>query len=400
MFCTNCGNKLDDQQKFCVNCGQPVVDEDNNIIDYNNSQESINKDQIDYEKLEEDLRNSNLDTEVLKNNSLDTEILENKNFNNEGLKDNKAYLNEENNTYSHQERNNGAGKNKNIAIIVAIVIAIGILGAGAYVVNNKYGDKIMAMFNKSGEETLEDENSQVDEEDKQDNAEENEKQEDKKEEIVKEETEKEEPKWELDEDRLEKSPKLRNDYVMSTSDTELLTFAQLNDYTIDELFVARNEMLARHGYSFNNRENLKKYFQSKSWYNENPSFDGTMPTDIEKTNYDMISTIEFLKKAYEKSGDIQSNYVLEFSNKVVQSEERIRQLTDWELIIARNELFARYGLNFSTIEIKEHFLKKSWFIINDEVGNDLALTEIENKNLQLILAEEKKRMSIALDHDL
>lgn len=391
MFCTNCGNKLDDQQKFCVNCGQPVVDEDNNVVDYNNSQESINKDQVDYLSSEEDLSYSNLNTE----------ILEDKSFGNEGLKDNRAYLNEENNTYTHQERNNGAGKNKNIVIIVAvIVIAIGMLGAGAYVVKNKYGDKIMAMFNKSGEESLEDENSQVDEEDKQDNAEENEKEEDKKEEIVKEETEKEEPKWELDKDRLEKSPKLKNDYVISTSNAEVLTFAQLNDYTIDELFVARNEMLARHGYSFNGRENLKKYFQSKSWYNENPSFDGTMPTDIEKTNYDMISTIEFLKKAYEKSGDIQSDYVLEFSNKVVQSEERIRQLTDWELIIARNELFARYGLNFSTIEIKEHFIKKSWFIINDEVGNDLALTEIENKNLQLILAEEKRRMSVALDHDL
>lgn len=399
MFCTNCGNKLDDQQKFCVNCGQPVVDEDNNIVDYSNSQESINKEQIDYGKLEEELRNSNLDTEVLENNSLDTEILENKSFNNEGLKDNKSDLNEGNNTYSHQEKSKDTGK-KIAIIIAAIVIAIGMLGAGAYVVKIKYGDKIMAMFNKSDKEIVEDENSKVDEEDKQDNAEENKKEEDKKEEVVKEETEKEEPKWELDKDRLEKSPKLKNDFVMSTSNTELLTFAQLNDYTIDELFVARNEMLARHGYSFNGRENLKKYFQSKSWYNENPSFDGTMPTDIEKANYDMISTIEFLKKAYEKSGDIKSDYVLEFSNKVVQSEERIRQLTDWELIIARNELFARYGLNFSTIEIKEHFLKKSWFIINDEVGNDLALTEIENKNLQLILAEEKKRMNIALDHDL
>lgn len=328
MFCTKCGNKLNQEQKFCTNCGETVLNE--NI------------------KVSDDFKGQGLSNEGTDNNKF---------------------------------------KNKTI-IITSIIVIIILAVAAAFFIKGKYSDK-------SNEENLVENKIDNSEEKPADNKVEVEKdKEDKDQDDIK------ENKWEMDKSRLEKSPKLKNDYVINTSNITKITFSELNDYTIDEIFVARNEMLARYGYSFTGKENLKKYFQSKSWYKENPEFDGTMPSEIEQVNLEILGSIENLKKAYEKSGDIKVDYVLQSSNKQVESVNRISELTDWELIIARNEIYGRYGLNFSTKEIKNHFLSKSWFKINDEVGNDLALTEVENKNLQLILDEEKKRMNIAFDHDL
>lgn len=328
MFCTKCGNKLNQEQKFCTNCGETVLNE--NI------------------KVSDDFKGQGLSNEGTDNNKF---------------------------------------KNKTI-IITSIIVIIILAVAAAFFIKGKYSEK-------SNEENLVENKIDNSEEKPADNKVEVEKdKEDKDQDDIK------ENKWEMDKSRLEKSPKLKNDYVINTSNITKITFSELNDYTIDEIFVARNEMLARYGYSFTGKENLKKYFQSKSWYKENPEFDGTMPSEIEQVNLEILGSIENLKKAYEKSGDIKVDYVLQSSNKQVESVNRISELTDWELIIARNEIYGRYGLNFSTKEIKNHFLSKSWFKINDEVGNDLALTEVENKNLQLILDEEKKRMNIAFDHDL
>lgn len=365
MFCTKCGNKLNQEQKFCTNCGATASNE--------NMKVSENfKCEVVFDKDADKVKNIN---GSLKNKDLHNIEVKSKVVNNKGIDEEK-----------YQKTDNSKWKNK-IIIATSIIVLIGLAATVAYVIKSKHSDKSNAVNEKVSEDKVDNKKEELNitnDNEKDDKPQDNNM----------------ESKWELDKERLDKSPKLKNDYVINTSNTTRITFLELNDYTIDEIFVARNEMLARYGYSFTGKENLKKYFQSKSWYKENPKFDGIMPSEVEALNLEMLGTVEYLKKAYEKSGDIKEDYVLSESNRQVQSESRISELTDWELIIARNEIYARYGLNFSTSEIKNHFLSKSWFKINDEVGNDLALTEIENKNLQLILVEEKKRMNIAFDHDL
>ena len=363
MFCTRCGNKLNKEQKFCTNCGKPVITENVKVSDCYKDQDIVNKDTDKSNNIEGNLKNQDLhNTEV-----------------------NNKYKDEE----KYQKSDKNGWKNK-IIIVTSIILVVGLVVTAAYVIKSKYNDKAGKVNDKISEDNSVDQKIDINEaednevEDNEDKPQDNNK----------------ENKWQMDKDRLDKSPRLKNEYVISTSNTKEITFSELNDYTIDEIFIARNEMLARYGYSFTGKENLKKYFQSKSWYKENPEFDGILPSEIEALNFEMLGSIEYLKKAYEKAGDIKRDYVLESNNRQLQSADKISELTDWELIIARNEIYARYGLNFSTKEIKDHFLSKSWFKINNDVGNDLALTEIENKNLQLILNEEKKRMNIAFDHDL
>jgi len=45
----------------------------------------------------------------------------------------------------------------------------------------------------------------------------------------------------------------------------LLTEEDVENYTSEELEVMRNEIYARHGYSFKNRK-MRAYFEAKDWY--------------------------------------------------------------------------------------------------------------------------------------
>ena len=190
------------------------------------------------------------------------------------------------------------------------------------------------------------------------------------------------------------------DFIIPTSSTIELVFKDLNNYTIEELFLARNEMLARNGYTFEYYPKLRAYFESKPWYKPTDSFSGELVNDVEKSNFEIIKITEFLKIAKENCPEIYSDYVIPNSNTKELKSSDIRNLNDWQLVVARNEIFARYGLEFSTIELLEHFKSKSWFVIDSSVDNDVALTEIERKNVETILAEEKTRRDKTLNHDL
>lgn len=63
-----------------------------------------------------------------------------------------------------------------------------------------------------------------------------------------------------------------SDFVLPESDSRKYTAAELEQLSDHDLFLARNEIFARHGRQFSNDE-LREYFEGKSWY------DGTVPAD-------------------------------------------------------------------------------------------------------------------------
>ncbi len=90
------------------------------------------------------------------------------------------------------------------------------------------------------------------------------------------------------------TPMVSNDCILPFSSTWLLTDADLSYLTKDELRLARNEIYARHGRQFNDKE-LQAYFNSKSWYaNIHKLPIGTEPalTDLELSNLDLIKAYE------------------------------------------------------------------------------------------------------------
>ena len=69
-------------------------------------------------------------------------------------------------------------------------------------------------------------------------------------------------------------------------------------------------------------------------------------------------------------------------------------MTDREIAIARNEIFARHGRKFTKQEWTDYFNTKTWDVPTYDpetfVSMDL-LNDFEKKNLKVILAYEEKR---------
>ncbi len=84
-----------------------------------------------------------------------------------------------------------------------------------------------------------------------------------------------------------------SEYIIYDSSIRLLTEEELSDYSKEELAYIRNEIFARRGYVFENEE-YKNYFSKKSWYREDPSFDGDIESLnlIEKDNVNLIKKLE------------------------------------------------------------------------------------------------------------
>lgn len=189
------------------------------------------------------------------------------------------------------------------------------------------------------------------------------------------------------------------DFIIPNSHTKKLSFSTLDNYSIKELYIARNEIFARHGFNFG-LENLRSYFDRKSWYLPNPDFNESVLSDIEQHNVNYILATEVVKKAAYKDPTITKDFVIPDSDIRVISPNELTTLTDWEIYVAKNEIYARYGLDFSIRELSAHFRRKSWYRPDSSIENDVLLNHTENMNISTILKEEHKRNAKLIKHDL
>ncbi len=86
------------------------------------------------------------------------------------------------------------------------------------------------------------------------------------------------------------------EWMLPDSDTHRYTAAELSGYSKDDLFIARNEIFARHGRMFGDSY-LQRYFEGKSWYEPRYSaeeFDSmrTPLNEIEIANVNTILSVE------------------------------------------------------------------------------------------------------------
>ena len=89
----------------------------------------------------------------------------------------------------------------------------------------------------------------------------------------------------LIENETEEETAKDDSYVLPNSDKVLLTRADLQGLTKEQLYYARNEIFARHGMIFG-PDDLEAYFESKSWYK------GTIPYDDFYNQVEMSLTEE------------------------------------------------------------------------------------------------------------
>lgn len=181
------------------------------------------------------------------------------------------------------------------------------------------------------------------------------------------------------------------DFVFKDSDKVKLTYDDLVNKTLDELFIGRNEIFARHGYVYTQKPKLNEYFKAKSWYVPNSKGKEKSYNDIELYNANLIKQVEVARIAhYNYGNDAIKDFVIADSDKRKLTENEIKNLKDWELIIAKNEIYARHGLKFEMPQIADHFKNQNWYK-SDENWNVNKLSKIENSNINVIAKEESSR---------
>ncbi len=93
-----------------------------------------------------------------------------------------------------------------------------------------------------------------------------------------------------------------NSYIISDSNTRLISESELTSLTSWQLKVARNEIYARHGRPFVHKD-LQCYFATQSWYQIDYAFSNSMLSVIENKNVETIKNYEEKINSPLKSSD-------------------------------------------------------------------------------------------------
>lgn len=187
-------------------------------------------------------------------------------------------------------------------------------------------------------------------------------------------------------------------YVLPNSDTRSVSGNELNRMSTTELSLARNEIYARHGYIFQD-STLKEYFCTKDWYQPTTlakDFSDTVFTDTETINMDMIALYEDIAGGVYLSSSnpyahiknyTYNGYLFPNSSSYLLSYQDIGWMNPAELIIARNEIFARNGYCFTDDDLMAYFLSCSWYLPQVPPGrlDMVSLNSIERQNVNFLL---------------
>ncbi len=182
----------------------------------------------------------------------------------------------------------------------------------------------------------------------------------------------------------------RADFLLADSNVRYLTRAELQGLSADRLHIARNEIFARRGRYFKD-DTLRAYFSQFPWYQ--PRAWDVPLTTVEKTNVDLIASIEAPAAVSRGiTGPVPAPTNME--NSVASADPSRRYLTPEELqglsadqlVIIRNEIFARRGRYFKDDALRAYFSQFPWY---QPHAWDVPLSPIEQANVKLVQSLEQ-----------
>lgn len=179
-----------------------------------------------------------------------------------------------------------------------------------------------------------------------------------------------------------------NDFIFKDSSEKKIESFKLYNLTSDQLYIARNEILARHGYVFKEKK-LQAYFEKQAWYKPNPNITENTYNQIEKDNVEHIKEIEEVKLCFKNAPVINRDFIISDSDHYKLKTEDIEKLSNLEILLARNEIFARHGYIFGVPELNDYFQTKRWY---RKVSNNVNLNDVETYNVEALKKVEDRRV--------
>lgn len=144
--------------------------------------------------------------------------------------------------------------------------------------------------------------------------------------------------------------------------------AMLNGIGLYELRLLRNEIYARHGYSFQT-EWLQNWFGRHDWYKRAKPFRDDMLTPVDRQNVKLIAARE--RELHEAL----STQPIAASSLDGLFTEDLRRL--------RNEIYARHGRAFKDAELRSYFGSLDWYKV-DPKFSEASLSAVERANAETI----------------
>lgn len=189
-------------------------------------------------------------------------------------------------------------------------------------------------------------------------------------------------------------------WILNFTDASRITKTDVENLSEKALIIAANEIYARRGYIFDD-DDLQIYFSSKNWYvPETPAanFDTATLSEIESENYTCLQ--ECAKKLqgvrfsagnkYQPYYYSYTEYQFPTSDKEALKPWMLEYMSAEELMLARNEIYARYGYSYTNSSLREYFMNCSWYyptVIPTKLEL-IHLTKLELANVKLIQAFE------------
>lgn len=163
-------------------------------------------------------------------------------------------------------------------------------------------------------------------------------------------------------------------YILPESQTRELADWEVKNIDTAGRQMAINEIYARHGRKFVLPE-VQTYFEEKNWYKgtvEASDFDENVFNEYEEKN------IATLQKSFE------SGYFLDGSDSRYLTDEEIKNLTNDELQLGINEIYARHGRKFSSEKYRNYFSEKTWYngTIEPDHFDEKVLNGYEQENIR------------------
>ena len=163
-----------------------------------------------------------------------------------------------------------------------------------------------------------------------------------------------------------------------------MTDEKLGTHSAAEWQVLRAEVEAVRGKRFEDDPWLQTYFEERYWYKADPAYDARQLTAVERKNLAAIDEAQRKqRKAAISPGDMEH-----FENRLV-TEDMLKGLSLHELRLLRNEIYARHGRQFKTEWLSQYFWSQPWYEARED-NKEPVLSEIEQKNIQTIVAYENK----------
>lgn len=138
-------------------------------------------------------------------------------------------------------------------------------------------------------------------------------------------------------------------YVLPESNEKELSADELRDLGEDRLRIARNEIYARYGRSFQD-EALAQYFQKKAWYCQSETIDDTVLSETELANRDLILQAE--QNAALEDRMLPEQYQPAYEKQDMETEKNMEDLLN---TTAYNGFLSRTYQNVKDAELGEIF---------------------------------------------